>query len=322
MPRTESAVQSLPIFVEPMLAKQGEPFDSDRHLFEIKWDGTRGLAYVEGKSLRMMNRRKADITDRYPDLDVLSCLPSGTLLDGEVVVISGDKPDFHKLQSREQARTELKIRTLAKQTPATYVAFDILYHRFRKVIDLPCVERRELLREVLTKLVAKQGEPRVCFSEGIVGAGRSYFEAACARGLEGVVAKRLDSRYLPGKRSDAWVKIKRHETLACVIIGFVEEDNDLSSLILASDVEGQLVCVGRVGTGYDGAMRARLYDMLRSRLRAKPIIANKEKGLWVEPELCCRVSCMERTRDGHLRAPVFEGLIDVATVTQPVGGPA
>jgi ATP-dependent DNA ligase len=185
-----------------MLAKSGDPFDSPEHLFEIKWDGTRVLAFVERRGYRLVNRHRADVTNRYPELGFLNDLPTGIVLDGEVVVLRQGKPDFSLLLSRNQARASLKIRSLAKTLPATYVVFDLLYYRFESLMALSLQARRQRLK----KGVRVCANSRLMFSEGIVGRGRAFFEAVCAEGLEGVVAKRLDGRYRPGRR--AWIKIK------------------------------------------------------------------------------------------------------------------
>jgi ATP-dependent DNA ligase len=185
-----------------MLAKRGAPFDSPEHLFEIKWDGTRVLAFVDSNGYRLVNRHRADVTDRYPELRFLDHLPAGIVLDGEVVVLRQGKPDFGLLLSRNQARASLKIQSLARTFPATYVVFDLLYNRFESLSALPLWARRQRLQAV----VRACANSRLVFSEGIVGPGRAFFEAVCRKELEGVVAKRLDSRYRPGRR--AWIKIK------------------------------------------------------------------------------------------------------------------
>ena len=195
-------IPELPRFVPPMLAKPGVPFDSSDHLFELKWDGTRVLAFVDSRGYRLVNRHRADVTDRYPELRFLNDLPVGTILDGEVVVLRQGKPDFKLLLSRNQARAPIKIRSLAKTLPATYVVFDLLYHRFESLLALPLWERRQRL-ETVARACA---DSKLVFSEGIVGSGRAFFEAVRAEGLEGVVAKRLDGRYRPGRR--AWINIK------------------------------------------------------------------------------------------------------------------
>jgi ATP-dependent DNA ligase len=184
-----------------MLAKREPPFDSPEHLFEVKWDGTRVLAFVDSRGYRLVNRHRADVTDRYPELGFLNDLPVGTVLDGEVVVLRQGKPDFSLLLSRNQARASLKIQSLAWTFPATYIVFDLLYDRFGSQLALSLWARRQRLETV----VRACANPRLVFSEGIVGLGRVFFEAVCQKGLEGV-AKRLDGRYRPGRR--AWIKIK------------------------------------------------------------------------------------------------------------------
>jgi ATP-dependent DNA ligase len=185
-----------------MLAQPGVPFDSSEHLFEIKWDGTRVLAFVDSQGYRLVNRHRADVTDRYPELWFLGHLPAGTVLDGEVVVLRQGKPDFGLLLSRNQARAPFKILSLARTLPAAYIVFDLLYHRFESLMALPLRARRRRLERLVRACVSS----RLVFSEGIVGPGRAFFEAVCRKGLEGVVAKRLDGRYRPGRR--AWIKIK------------------------------------------------------------------------------------------------------------------
>ena len=293
--------------VRPMLAKSGAPFDSDRHFFEIKWDGTRALLYVDEQGYRFLNRRLRDITDRYPELTFACDVPPGTVLDGEIVVLDANgKPSFQQLQTREQARSRLKFQTLSVATPATFVAFDQLYENFRPCFDLAWTERRSKLQKTVQSVGA-----RLVVSDGIHGDGVSFFEQAVAEGLEGVVAKRQDSLYLPGRRSDAWIKIKRSMQIACAVIGFVPDGRgSFESLILASpDEAGQLRGVGRVGTGIDERQRHQLDELLKERVSAKPIIASSEKGIWIDPVLLCEVRFLERTGRGNLRAPVFVRLL-------------
>src|SRR5229473_7233260 len=116
-------IPELPRFVPPMLAKPGVPFDSQEHLFELKWDGTRVLAFIEQGGYRLVNRHRVDVTDRYPELGFLANLPAGIVLDGEIVVLRQGKPDFGLLLSRNQARASLKIQSLARTFPATYIVF-------------------------------------------------------------------------------------------------------------------------------------------------------------------------------------------------------
>ena len=178
--------QSLPAFVQPMLARPGEAFDSDEHLFEIKWDGTRALALVETGQCRLVNRRRIDMTDRFPELvQVLCRLPSGTMLDGEVVVLrpQDGKPDFPALQSRDQTRSAERARWASQRSPATFVAFDQLYRAGESIMTLPLQDRRAILSQTLQTL---GNEPRVMLSHASttarMRAPRGISAPASARG--------------------------------------------------------------------------------------------------------------------------------------------
>ena len=195
---------SLPPFVLPMLARPGAPFDSDTHLFEIKWDGTRMLAFVEQDGCRLVNRHQGEQTGQYPELSCLAELPAGTILDGELVVFADGRPDFYRLLSRDQTCDPFKIQLASRLRPATYVVFDLLYDDYRPLLAQPLSERRRRL----CQLVEEFDHPELALSEGIIGAGRTLFAEVCRLGLEGLVAKRLASPYRPGRRTKDWIKIK------------------------------------------------------------------------------------------------------------------
>src|SRR6266481_3225269 len=142
-------IPELPRFVPPMLAKRGVPFDSFEHLFEVKWDGTRVLTFVESHGCRLVNRHRADVTDRYPELGFLNDLLAGIVLDGEVVVLRQGKPDFGLLLSRNQTRASFKIQFLARILPVTYVVFDLLYERYESLLAQPLSTRRERLEKLI-----------------------------------------------------------------------------------------------------------------------------------------------------------------------------
>ncbi len=298
---------ALPEFVAPMLATLvDEPFDSDRHLFEIKWDGIRALAFAEGSSYRALSRNRLDLAPPYPELAGLRGLPAGTLLDGELVVMSAGRPSFKRALERMQARGKLRVEALQRSLPARYVVFDLLYLAGASLLARPLSERRERLRELLERT----REPHFEFSDGVVGPGRAFFEQTRARQLEGLVAKELDGAYLPGKRTRSWIKVKTTRTVPCAILGFVPDARgDLTSLIVAIEEDGRLVSAGRVGSGLTDALRARLLELCRARPRATPFVPCTEAGTWVEPGLYCSVSYLERTDKG-LRAPVFVGLLE------------
>jgi bifunctional non-homologous end joining protein LigD len=304
----------LPRFVPPMLAVLGEPFDSDEHLYEIKWDGIRTLAFVERGTARLASRNDQPLSDRYPELAELGALPDGTVLDGEVVALRDGKPDFGRVLRRTRGSGGPRSAARAAADGAlTYVAFDILYRDYRSLMDLPLSDRRGHLEE----LVGPARSPGLALSEGLQGAGTAFYREACERGLEGVVAKRLASTYAPGKRNGAWVKIKRRQRAVCVVIGFIEKaGRDFQSLLVATNQlpgesgPGALRYVGRVGGGFTELMHARVNDLLWARPAPAPVVPCPEKARWIEAGLYCTVSFAELTEAGLLRAPVFEGLVE------------
>ena len=286
-----------------MLAVHGQPFDSDAHFFEIKWDGFRAAAMIEGGGVRLMSRNRNDLAEQFPALSTLgSCLPGGLALDGEIVAFRDGKPDFDLMLNRGRKGGPKAIR---------YVAFDVLYQDFQSRMDLAFTERREILQEVL----AANRCAELMLSDGVTEKGRELYRQACEQSLEGVVAKKLSSPYAAGKRNGAWVKIKRRLRIQAVVIGYIEKPgNDFQSLLVAAsqlpgEEPGPLRYLGRVGSGFTEAMRARVLELLQKSPRSTPLVPCPERGRWVEPSVYCEVSYAEITEAGQLRAPVFEGLI-------------
>jgi len=293
-----------------MLCASGKPFDSPDHLFEVKWDGMRTLCLVEEgeeHGYRLRNRQQRDVLQNYPELEFLAKLPPGVVLDGELVLLQDGKPSFRGLMRRQHTRDPRRIATMAESNPVVYAVFDLLYRDFKPTTEEKLDERRKRLQEV----VAAVGEERLMFSDGVIGNGKAFFEEMRQREFEGIVAKRLDSRYLPGQRTDAWTKIKQAYQIHCLILGYLTAEgdpDDLRSLIIATDEGGQLRCVGRVGSGLTDEMRQRLVGMLKPRIRGTPLIPCDDPGTWVEPGFYCTVSYLEKTAAG-LRAPVFVDLV-------------
>lgn len=286
-----------------MLLKRASPFDSQDYLFEVKWDGSRGIALVGASSYRLLSRHQLDMTECFPELGFLQKLEPGTVLDGEVVVLKDGKPDFGLLLSRLGRRSELKTRVFSRSTRATYVVFDQLYESYAALLQKPLWQRRERLSRTVESL----GETGLLFSAGIRGKGLTFFKEVCRRGLEGVVAKRLESRYRAAQRSDAWLKIKQPRVMVCTVMGYVGSGRKgFQSLILASELGGELRFVGRLARGFDASTRLRLEKLLRSRQSERAIVPSSVKGQWVEPGIYLTVKYTGLTARGELRFPVFE----------------
>ncbi len=297
---------ALPATIAPMLARSGRPFDSDAHLFEIKWDGTRAIAlsHSDGETF-LHNRRFKPLRDVYPELDVLDALPPGLALDGEIVVFEDGAPSFGAMVSREQATDVTRARQLAVDKPAVFVAFDLLFDDFTSRMSEPFESRRARLVDILAPLDV----PRLVVAEAIPGQGTAIYQQAIADGHEGVIAKRRDSRYHPGKRTDAWTKIKPVRHIPCVVIGWLDDEHGgLKSLVIAAqDDEGTLRTVGRVGSGWNEETRATIHAACTAREQDAPLIPSDERAArWTSPGIFCVVRHIERTRDGNLRAPVLE----------------
>ena len=308
------AAARLPHSFAPMLATPGEPFDSERHLYEVKWDGIRAVTLAEGGRYRLLSRRGNDLTGNYPELGVLARLPAGTVMDGEIVVLNEGRPDFELALRRDRGSS----RGLAPGSAAAiYLVFDLMYRNFAPITELSLLERRE----PLSALVGGCRSSHVALSDGFIGAGVQFYREVCRRNLEGVIAKRVDSRYLPGRRSAAWIKIKRRIRYHCVVLGFLDKEGaDFQSLLVATEREpgAGLRYAGRVGTGFDAEQRREVHALLRRHRSAAPLLPRPDdlsarhqwgQVCWVEPVLFCVVSCLELTSAGLMRAPVFEGLV-------------
>jgi bifunctional non-homologous end joining protein LigD len=288
----------------PMLATKSAPFDAADYLFEVKWDGVRALAAVEPDSWSLWGRHGVDYTTRYPELNVLRRLPSGTVVDGELVVLDQGRADLPTL-----LRRHLRCRPLSggcPTAPLCFVLFDLLSLRGRALFKEPLVRRRELLRELLNQV----NVPLLAYSDGIVGAGKAFFDKVVAAGHEGVMAKQQISCYLPGARSSSWRKIKPALVVPCVIIGYQAGRSGVQRLCVATVREEGLRYVGQLTRGFSASQAVELEKRLAPRHRLRPVTPCPHRVCWVEPELYCRVQSQGWTCHGRLRHAVFRGLLD------------
>ena len=188
----------------PMLAVPAVPFDAADYFFEIKWDGVRALAAVDGAGWRLWGRDHADYTARYPELDVVRRLPAGTLVDGELVACRDGLGDLPLLLRRHHLADPFHVRWAWRWCPVRYILFDVLYWAGRNLLSEPLEQRRLLLAEACDRLQV----PEVLSSTGVVGVGKAFYQEVVGQGHEGVMAKHLRAAYRPGRRSPAWRKIK------------------------------------------------------------------------------------------------------------------
>jgi DNA ligase D-like protein (predicted ligase) len=287
--------------LQPMLATWAAPFDSEEYSFEVKWDGVRALAAIADGRCQLLGRAGSDYTPRYPELAVLRRLPSGTVIDGEVIALTGGCANFRALLQRHQRNPRDDLHLPGPSI--YYVVFDLLFAKGQSLLREPLRERRERLRELLGAVDGR----RLIYSEGVVGCGRDFFREVVAQGHEGVVAKHLGSAYRPGQRSPAWKKIKQNLVLPCLIVGYRAERTRLRSVLVGSLREQVLRYVGEVSRGFTEQMRAELVQQLSARPRAFPVVPCPKPACWVEPGFYCRVRFQEWTSHGRLRHPMFDG---------------
>jgi bifunctional non-homologous end joining protein LigD len=299
---------------EPMMAQLvREPFDGDDWLFEVKWDGHRCLAALDGESTRLTSRTSRVVTGQFPEFDNLhrQLAARNAVVDGEVIAFDQDgRPSFQRMQDRFHRSPEELARHRGR-VPVQFVAFDLLWLDGQPLLELPLAERRAMLSEVLV--------PRddVRFSEAVEGRGSAFFEQIRDLGLEGVVAKRLASQYRPGARSPDWRKVKAVRRQACVIVGWTKgkggRSSTLGSLLLAIYDGDELRFVGNVGTGFTQSFLQRLIPELEARETDKPHVKvpsdpRLRGARWMRPELVCEVEYQGWTDDWRLRAPSFKGI--------------
>jgi bifunctional non-homologous end joining protein LigD len=291
---------------EPMLAGMGskDDLEKDGYIYEPKLDGTRALCYVDS-TMKFLNRRGHDITERYPEFSFRDQIKARScVLDGELLVYDNrGNPSFRLLQKREQSKTSI-AKFLSIQHPATYVIFDILELDGKELINARLDERKKIMHSVLREGHHLQS---IAFTRD----GRKLWSVVEQRKLEGVMAKRANSYYEPGKRSDAWLKIKALKTVDCVLLGYTSEIRTISALALGLYFGNELRYVGRVGTGFTEKYLEELRPVLDSMLAETPPVAsypNQPVITWIRPELVAEVEILELTRDKHLRAPSFRRL--------------
>jgi bifunctional non-homologous end joining protein LigD len=318
----------------PMLAKPGKmPRNHNDYGFEVKWDGIRALAYITDHYTVFLSRNLKDISRQYPELSALNRTvdKKAVILDGEIVALGDDgKPSFACLQHRMGLVAEKTISRMTESTPVTYMIFDILYYNTRSLEPLPYTERRQLLESLSLNGDAWQTP---AYYEGT---GPTLLKASKDLGLEGIVAKRLDSSYEQGKRTGAWIKIKNQARQELVIAGWVPGSGKRSGRVgsiltgyydvnpeeaILRGYPQRLIYAGKVGTGFSDSFLDWLQGVF-TKLR-RPVSPFSEPipmkdAIFVEPRLVGKFEFTEWTRQHTLRHPSFKGMHADKEATQVV----
>lgn len=285
-----------------MLAKETEkPFDSKEWLFEIKWDGYRAISEKNKNSISLYSRNGITFEYTYPIvIDQLKFVNEDVVLDGEIVVLDDEgQPSFQYLQHYSEN----------SHRPIQYHIFDLLRLNGHDTTDLPLIDRKELLQQIIP-----QNEV-IKYSDHILEHGKAFFDVSTERNLEGVMAKKIDSKYYIGSRTTEWLKVKNHKTLEAIIAGYTDPGGSrkyFGALILASMAENRLTYIGHTGTGFNQKLLKDVYELLQPLVQEDSPFVEKIKTnmpvTWVKPELICEVKYAEITADGKLRHPVFQHL--------------
>jgi len=290
--------------------RRGLPADEDRYGWEFKWDGIRAIAYVSGAAVRLVSRNDREMAGSYPEIAVLAeRVTTQVILDGEIVALRAERPDFGLLQSRMHVRRP--TARLVQEAPVQLYLFDLLYQGPDSLQELPYTQRRARLEDLGLDADPVRTPPWYRDDAAAVLA------ASFANELEGVVGKPLASRYHPGQRRD-WIKVKNVRHQEVIICGWQpgqgRRANIIGSLLLGVDDNGRLQYAGNVGTGFTDATLADLMRQLVALQReTSPFSTSVPRryargAQWVEPRLVGEVAFSEWTADGSLRHPSWRGL--------------
>ena len=306
--------EAMPDKLSPMLAESGDAaFNHADWMWEPKLDGYRVLAYIREDQVQLRSRRGLQLAATFPRLAAALSQQAGAsmILDGEIVAFDASgKPSFNALQNRFQLKTEREIAAADQKTPVVLCCFDILHFAGVDLRDATYLDRRRYLSQCLLP------SPLVQLVHA-VDDGVALNEAALANGFEGILGKRKDSKYLPGRRSPSWLKIKPTQSADFVVGGYTKGKGSrqaLGALLVGYWERGKLIYASHVGSGFDGdnlaQVKARL-DTLRT--DKCPFVEQPElhsPTTWVKPELVAEVNFQSWTDDGSLRAPIFLRLRD------------
>jgi bifunctional non-homologous end joining protein LigD len=287
-----------------MLAKETEnPFDDKDWLFEIKWDGYRAITEKNKNKILLYSRNGISFLSTYPIVaDQLLNIKEDAVIDGEIVVINDKgKPDFQLLQHYAENQDH----------PIQYYIFDLLKLNGHDTTGLSLIERKELLQKIIPK------NEVIKYSDHIPEKGKSFFKVSKEKDLEGIIAKKIDSKYYPGKRTSDWLKIKHHKTQEAIVAGYTQPSGArkyFGALILAIKDGKKLKYIGHTGSGFNQDSLKEMYETLQPLVQEKSSFDEKIKTnstvTWVKPDLICEVKFAEITWDGKLRQPIFLHLRD------------
>lgn len=281
--------------IKPMLLGEvREVFDSKEYLYEVKYDGIRVLVFVSKDKVVIRSRYGIDITGLFPEMMVLCKMVKGNVIfDGEIIMLDNNKVSFSKLQKRIHLKNKKTIEFLSKTNPVVFICFDVIYEG-KDLINLSLLERKEVLSNYRDNDVFIK-------STYVIEEGTKLFNAIKKLDMEGIVAKKINSKYLVNERSDNWLKIKNYKGEDFIILGYInKEESHVISLVLGEYLNKKIVYVGKVILGKKRSLADKILKMKKS----KSVVEIKDKDvIYIKPEIKCFVKYLERTDNGLLRQP-------------------
>ena len=281
--------------IKPMLLGEvREVFDSKEYLYEVKYDGIRVLVFVSKDKVVIRSRYGIDITGLFPEMMVLCKMVKGNVIfDGEIIMLDNNKVSFSKLQKRIHLKNKKTIEFLSKTNPVIFICFDVIYEG-KDLINLSLLERKDVLSNYKDNDVFIK-------STYVIGDGTKLFNAIKKLDMEGIVAKKINSKYLVNERSDNWLKIKNYKSGDFIILGYInKEESHVISLVLGEHLNKKIVYVGKVILG----KKRNLADKILKMKKSKAVVKIKDKDvIYIKPEIKCLIKYLERTENGLLRQP-------------------
>lgn len=281
--------------IKPMLLGEvREVFDSKEYLYEVKYDGIRVLVFVSKDKVVIRSRYGIDITGLFPEMMVLCKMVKGNVIfDGEIIMLDNNKVSFSKLQKRIHLKNKKTIEFLSKTNPVIFICFDVIYEG-KDLTNLSLLERKDVLSNYKDNDVFIK-------STYVIGDGTKLFNAIKKLDMEGIVAKKINSKYLVNERSDNWLKIENYKSGDFIILGYInKEESHVISLVLGEHLNKKIVYVGKVILG----KKRNLADKILKMKKSKAVVKIKDKDvIYIKPEIKCLIKYLERTENGLLRQP-------------------
>ena len=284
--------------IKPMLLEETyKPFNDKNYIYELKFDGIRALIYVSKKDITIISRRGNILNKTFPELlEIKNNITNKCIFDGEIVLMEDSKPSFQKLQERMRLKNENKINYYKENYPVTFVCFDILYEN-KDLTKLPLIKRKEIL--------SHYEDNNLFIKSKVVEDGIKLFNFVKKNNLEGIVAKLKTSEYIIGKRTKNWLKVKNIKE-DDYIIGAYQEKEFVITLAMGKLINNQLHFISKVTIG----KKHPDYQLIKlcKKTKNKFLDFNEEDYIYIEPKYTCTIIYLEKTKDGHLRHPVFKNI--------------